>query len=130
MSLNNPIFAEGYVPAYQISSSPFLTSSNVSLGEIKEVEFNGVTRFFAVKNTGESSSVLSVGFTLNGLSQQNSNYFILSGSESFAGEFRIDRIFISGTSGTPTFSVIAGLTPISTGSFLRVTASNGFSGVG
>lgn len=131
MSLNNPYPHEGYVPAYQISAMPFVTSSNVSLGSIKEINFNGVTRFITIKNTGVSTSVLAVAFTYNGLSAANSNYFVLSGSEAFSGELRTDRLFVSGSSGASVpFNIVAGLTTIPTKNFLPITASNGFNGVG
>ena len=131
MTANNQFYmGEGYVPAYQISATPFVTSSNVALGQTKEITFRYVTQFLVVKNTGPTSSVLAVGFTANGLSTSNSNFFVLSGSESFAADLRVDRIFVSGSAGAPTFSVIAGLTGISDTRFLLVTASNGFNGVG
>lgn len=131
MTANNQFYmGEGYVPAYQISATPFVTSSNVILGQTKEITFRYVTQFLVVKNTGPTSSVLAVGFTANGLSDSNSNFFILSGSESFAADLRVDRIFVSGSSGAPSFSVVAGLTGISETRFLLVTASNGFNGVG
>lgn len=131
MSINNPTWGEGYVPAYQMSAMPYVTSSDVSLGATKQINFNYVTKFFTVKNTGASTSVIAIGFTQNGLLANNSNYFVLSGSESFSGEIRTSRIFISGSSGALTpFSLVAGLTNIPTSNFLTVTSSNGFSGVG
>lgn len=131
MALNNPYPHEGFVPAYQISAMPFVTSSNVTLGSIKQINFNGVTRFITIKNTGASSTVLAVAFTENGLKSSNSNYFILSGSEAFSGELRTDRLFVSGSSGTSVeFNIVAGLTTIPTKNFLLVTGSNGFGGVG
>lgn len=130
MSLNNPIWGEGYVPAYQLSATPFVTSSNVSLGQTKEITFGSVARFVTVKNTGGSSTVLAVGFTSRGLQPAQSNFFVLSGSESFSGDLRVDRLFVSGASGGPSFTIVAGLTPIQTGSFMTVTASNGHLGVG
>lgn len=131
MALNNPNQGEGFVSAYQISAMPFVTSSNVALGATKEINFGNVTRFIHVKNTGAASSVLAVAFTENGLKPANSNYYILSGSETFTGELRTDRIFVSGSAGASvTFSVAAGLTTISPRNFLLVTGSNGFSGVG
>jgi len=131
MTANNQFYmGENFVPAYQLSATPFVTSSNVTLGQIKEIRFGNVTRFLIVKNTGDASSVLSVGFTQSGLTPANSNYFLLSGSESFAAELRVDRVFVSGSSGSPTFTVIAGLTGVDPSRFLLVTASNGFAGVG
>lgn len=131
MSINNPTWGEGYVPAYQMSGMPYVTSSNVVLGDVKQISFSYVTKFFTVKNTGTSTSVISVGFTRNGLLSGNSNYFTLSGSEAFSGEIRTSTLFISGSVGASTsFSVVAGLTNIPVKNFLTVTASNGFSGVG
>ena len=131
MSLNHPVPHEGYVPAYQLSAIPYVTSSNVSLGATKEINFNTVTRFITIKNTGASSTVLAVAFTANGLKSANSNYFVLSGSEAFSGELRVDRVFLSGSAGaTVPFSVVAGLTTIPATNFLVVTGSNGFGGVG
>ena len=131
MSLNNPVLGEGYVPAYQISAVPFVTSSNVSLGEIREIRFDFVTRFFTVKNTGASTNVISIGFTQNGMSSTRSNFFTLSGSEAFSGEIRTSALFISGSAGATTpFTLVAGLTNIPVKNFLTVTGSNGYSGVG
>lgn len=131
MSLNNPYPHEGFVPAYQVSAMPFVTSSNVTLGSVKEINFGGVTRFITIKNVSASSTVLAISFTENGLKSANSNYFILSGSEAFSGELRTDRVFVSGSSGaTVVFNIVAGLTTIPTKNFLLVTGSNGFNGVG
>lgn len=130
MSLSNPVWGEGYVPAYQMSSTPFLTASSVTLGQVKEIPFQTVTRFFTLKNVSASTSVLAVAFTENGLKASNSNYFLLSGSESFSGEFKTDRLFLSGVAGTSNFNLIAGLTNIPKQNFQVITASNGFNGVG
>lgn len=131
MTDNNQFYmGEGYVPAYQMSATPFVTSSNVSLGQTKEIVFGYATKFLIVRNTGASNTILAVAFTQAGLTPAKSNYFILSGSESFAADLRVDRVFVSGSTGAPTFSVVAGLTGIPESRFLLVTASNGFSGVG
>lgn len=130
MSLSNPVWGEGYVPAYQMSSTPFLTASNVTQGQVKEIPFQTVSRFFTLKNVSASTSVMAVGFTENGFKVANANYFLLSGSESFSGEFKTDRLFLSGVAGTSNFNLIAGLTNIPKQNFQVITASNGFSGVG
>lgn len=131
MSLNNPYPHEGFVPAYQVSATPYVTSSTLTLGQIKEIKFNQVSRFIIVKNSGASTTAMAVGFTESGLKTTTANYFILSGSESFAADLRVDRIFVSGAVGaTTTFSVVAGLTSIPTTEFLLITGSNGFGGVG
>lgn len=129
--MNNPYIGEGYVPAYQMSASPWVTSSQVSLGQTVQLNFPQATRFLIVQNTGATNTAVAVGFTQNGLLSANSNYFTLSGTNSFSAELRVDRLFISGTVGASTsFTVIAGLTPIQRKDFMVVTASNGFSGVG
>jgi len=131
MSLNNPSMHEGFVPAYQVSAAPYVTSSNISLGQIKEFSFDYVTRFITIKNTSTTSTnTIAVAFTQNGLSAANSNYFPLSGSEAFSGELRVDRLFVSGSSGTSNFTIVAGLTSIPSRNFLVVTGSNGYTGVG
>jgi hypothetical protein len=129
MSLKAPYMGEGYVPAYQISATPFVTSSVVNLGQTVEIGFGNIANFVIVKNT-LAGSTLSVGFTENGLKTANSNYFNLAGDESFSANFRVDRIFLSGSSGNPTYTVVAGLTGIPTTQLLPVTASNGYRGVG
>lgn len=132
MSINNPIWGEGYVPAYQMSGMPYVTSSNVALGATRALTFDYVTKFVTVKNNSAvAGNVISVGFTQNGMVPGNSNFFVLSGSESFSAEVRTSRIYISGTNGASVpFSVVAGLTGIPVSNFLLVTSSNGFDGVG
>jgi len=129
MSLNNPVLGEGYVPAYQISAVPFVTASQVALGEVDQIDFPTVTRFITVKNF-TASTAIAVGFTQNGLKPANANFVTLSGSDSFSGEFRSSALFVSGAVGTASYQVIAGLTNIPVKNFLTVTGSNGYSGVG
>lgn len=129
--MQNTFYGEGYVPAYQMSASPFVTSSQVALGATVQLNFPQATKFLIVQNTGGTNTAVAVGFTQNGLKTANSNYFILSGTNSFSAELRVNRLFISGAVGASVpFTVVAGLTPIQSKDFLIVTASNGFSGVG
>lgn len=130
MSLNNPVLGEGYVPAYQISPVPYVTSSNVTLGATKSYTFPCVTKSIFVQNTAASSNVIAVAFTQNGLLPANSNFLILSGGQSLSQDVRTSALFISGSAGTSTFGVLAGLTSIPVKNFLAVTGSNGYSGVG
>ena len=131
MALNHPPQGEGYVSAYQISATPYVTSSTVALGSIREIVFPQVTRFITLKNMSTSTNTIAVGFTRLGLTAGNANYVILSGSESFSGELRTDRIFVSGSAGaTNNFTLLAGLTFIPSKMLTPITGSNGFSGVG
>ena len=131
MALNYPAQGEGYVSAYQISATPYVTSSTVSLGSVREIVFPQVTKFITLKNMSTSTNTIAVSFTRAGLTTANSNYFILSGSESFSGELRTDRIFISGSGGSSnTFTLLAGLTFIPSRMLTPITGSSGFEGVG
>ena len=130
MSLNNPVLGEGYVPAYQISPVPLVTSSNVTLGQTRGYNFEFVTKSIFVQNTAASTSVIAVSFTENGLRPTNSNFLVLSGGQSFTQDVRTSAIFISGSAGSSTFSFLAGLTNIPVKNFLTVTGSNGYTGVG
>jgi hypothetical protein len=130
MSLSNPVLGEGFVPAYQISPVPFVTSSNVNLGQTKSYNFDFVTKSIFVQNTAGTSTVLAIAFTQNGLKPSNSNFLILSGGQSYSDDIRTSALFISGAAGNPTFSFLAGLTSIPVKNFLTVTGSNGYTGVG
>ncbi len=130
MSLNNPVLGEGYVPAYQISPIPYVTSSNVTLGSTKSYSFPCVSKSIFIQNTAGSSSVIAVAFTQNGLLPANANFLVLSGGQTFSQDIRTSELFISGVAGTSTFSVLAGLTNIPVKNFLTVTGSNGYSSVG
>lgn len=130
MSLSNPIMHEGYVPAYQMSAVPYITSSLISIGQIQQIEFNQATRFFNVQNVGTvTTDEIAVAVTQNGFS--TGNCFTLGQGVSFRDELRTTRLFISCSSGTNMrYQVIAGLTGIPNNQFLIVTASNGHQGVG
>lgn len=132
MSLNYPVINEGYVPAYQMSAVPYVTSSLISAGQVHMISFPQVTRFFNVQNVGTvATDNLAVSFTQNGLVPANSNYFSIGQGVSFRDELRTTQLFISCSSGTNVcYQVIAGLTNISDRQFLVVTASNGHAGVG
>ena len=130
MSLNNPVLGEGFVPAYQISPVPFVTSSSVTQGQVRGYNFDFVTKSLFVLNTSAAANVIAIAFTQNGLKPENSNFLILSGGQSFDKDIRTSAVFISGSSGTATYSLLAGLTSIPIKNFLTVTGSNGYTGVG
>lgn len=128
--MNNTYYGEGYVPAYQLSAMPWVTSSQVTLGQTNQHNFGSVSRFLQIRNNSAAASVLAVGFTQAGLSSTKNNYFVVSGTQSVDLEMRTDRLFISGVAGTSNYSLIVGLTSIQQKDFLVVTGSNGFTGVG
>jgi hypothetical protein len=130
MSLYNPLMGEGFVPAYQISSTPWVTSSLVALGEIKQYTFPYVTRFVNIQNVATGSGdVINVAFTSRGF--QTGNYFTLKQNTTLNADIRTDRIFISGSLGTNIkHEVLAGLTGVFAAQFQIITGSSGFQGVG
>lgn len=130
MGLSYPVINEGYVPAYQASAIPYITSSQISAGEIHQINFNQVTRFFNVQNVGTvTTDTIAVSMTQNGLT--TGNYFTLGQGVSFRDELRTICLFISCSRGTDVpYQVIAGLTNIPQNQFLPITASNGHQGVG
>ena len=130
MSLNNVVIGEGFVPAYQISPVPFVTSSNVTLGQVKGYNFPFVSKSIFIQNTSGTGAILAISFTRNGLLPVNSNFLILSGGQSFSQDVRTTSLFVSGVAGSSTFSMLAGLTSIPDKNFLTVTGSNGYASVG
>lgn len=125
MSVNYPIAHENYVPAYQTSATPFVTASSVTTTD--SVSFPYVSRFFTVQN--RSAFELRVGFTQLGV--QGSNYFVVPSGSQVGGEFKVDRLFLSSSTGAAiNYVVLAGLTGIKLTQFTTVTGSNGFGGVG
>jgi len=110
----------GYVPSYQASSVPYLTSSLAipdNNSEPIEISFQTVTRFVIITNTysGTQNRPMRFGFSENGIKGvENNNYAVLNNGESFEGSFKVSKVFllsdsVFGTSG----SIVAGLTDIS-----------------
>jgi hypothetical protein len=132
MGLSYPVLNEGYVPAYQASAVPFITSSFITTGQVHEITFPKVTRFFNIQNVGAGANdTISVAVTQNGLSAANANFFSVVKGTSFRDELRTTKLFISCSNGTNIrYQVIAGLTNIPSSQFLLLTGSNGHSGVG
>jgi hypothetical protein len=130
VGLSYPIINEGYVPAYQASAVPYITSSLISNGQVQQVTFSQVTRFFNVQNVGTvTTDEIAVSVTQRGLT--TGNYFTLGQGVSFRDELRTTQLFISCSSGTNVrYQIIAGLTNISANQFLLITGSNGHQGVG
>lgn len=133
MSLDWPKPHHGFVPEYQVSSWPYVTSSIIpSNGDIREIQFPGVTRWIKIHNGDHGgSSVLSFGFTQNCFKAVNSNYFRLHAGEMTERlELKCTKIFVTADTNSTPFSIIAGYTGVQTGSFPVLTGSAGWSGVG
>ena len=69
MALNWPKMGPNYVPAYQISGLPFVTSSAAgeltNTGNVVKITFPFVTSNIAVTAVGADQGILRVGFTEN-----------------------------------------------------------------
>lgn len=105
----------GNAASYQVSGIPWVSSSlsvPASGSTPLEISFPQVTKSIIVKNASTGSVQMRVGFSENGV-KNTSNFFILSGGESFAADLKVTRVYLMSNNGTAlTASVIAGLTNI------------------
>lgn len=112
MPLDNPRGGIGYAAEFQSSALPWVTSSVApGAGSPQGYSFPKVTRFVCVSCLGASSGSLSFGFTYNGV-KTSSNKYILNGGQSVTLEVRVKELWLQGETGTPAFSVCAGLTTV------------------
>jgi len=122
MAINHQILRGiGYLPSYQASAVPFLTSSlvvPVSTSEPIEINFSTITRFITVTNTNaidDPNYPLRFGFSRNGIKGvENNNYIVLNNGDSFEGAFKVTSIFLLSDSFvySSSGSIVAGLTDI------------------
>ena len=122
-----------YVPAYQVSGVPYVTSSLQNLGAngslsttVKQVDFPYATRFFFVENHGPVP--MRVGFTENGVNGKGSgdvsNYFIVAASGSSPRlEIRCKSLFLRAEYAKTAFSITAGLSGVDAGDFPVLTGT-------
>ena len=132
MSLNWPTSDEYYVPAYQMSSLPYLTSSIISNGEVHVYKFPFVTSFINIANIGSTNvDKICLAFTSRGLQSDVGNYITLSQGDTISHSIRTTELYISCSAGSSVdYQVFCGLTTIPSRNFLRITGSNGHAGVG
>lgn len=130
MSMNWPTNGEHFVPSYQISALPYLSSSLISNGQIQKHEFPLVTTFIDVANKGSvSTDKIALAFTENGF--KTGNYVTLDQGDTVHHNVRCDVLYVSCSSGaTVDYQIFCGMTNIPAFNFLRLTGSNGHPGVG
>jgi hypothetical protein len=132
-----------FVPAYQVSGIPFVTSSAAT--EVTAtpicVKLPAVSRFISVFNL-HSTAQLRVGFSNNGIQGNGlvsgssapgaANYFIVGGGSSTGVlDIRCKEIWFMRDAGDSVgFSLMAGLTGIKPSEFPILTGSSGIKGVG
>ena len=130
MSTNWPKPHHGHASEYQVSSWPFLTSSNVGTSAV-EIRFPYVTRWVSV-GCNTSMKTVSFGFSQLGTNGTVTNNFFTVPNGVVAGPFEVKctSLWIKGSDTSVAFSVAAGLTNVKDGDFPAITGSNGFAGVG
>tara|TARA_R110001599_G_scaffold240149_1_gene439693 strand:- start:133 stop:609 length:477 start_codon:yes stop_codon:yes gene_type:complete len=130
-----------FVPAYQLSGVPYVTSSAAGMNE-ERIDFPQATRFIIVQNHGRetgdgtSKAGLRVGFTAHGVNVHGSsgkNYFTVPVSGSTGRlELRCKTLFIRADSiaaGTKVkFDVLAGLSAVDAGEFPILTGTMALTG--
>ena len=132
MSINNRVKqGANFVPAYEVSGVPYVTSSaaNEVVTKAIRVKFPYVTRFFVVQNT--SDNWIRVGFTENGVTgtlgaHETNNYLLVSGNQATPRlELRCKELWFAADSGLApaSFSLIAGLTGIEKTQFPVLTGA-------
>jgi len=125
-----------FVPAYQVSGVPFVTSSlgtDLTTSPV-QIDFPYATRFFIVNNIG--TVPIRIGFTENGVNAKGqgevSNYFLLAASGSTGRlEIRCKSLFIRTHTTTGGYTLLAGLSGVDAGDFpvLTGTVSGSTNGV-
>ena len=115
-----------FVPAYQVSGVPFVTSSTGVTTTVQRIAFPQATRFFQITNTGDTH--IRFGFSENGVNGNPANqnhYFILSGGVSTERlELRCKELFIRADSvANASFSLIAGMSGVDASQFPTLTGS-------
>ena len=95
-----------HVGAYQVSGRPFVTGG-VNAATTTKVEFPATTRWLYVLN--QSTDPVRVGFSQNGV--ENNNFFEVSGNGGTSAvlELKIGELWLSGSNYV---QVVAGLTNI------------------
>lgn len=134
MSLDNPKGGFGYAAEFQSSALPWVTSSvSPANGSPVYYPFQTVSRFVYIANLGATTDQVSLAFTKNGM--KNGAKVTLNAGQSMMFEWRCAGVWIQGETGTPKFSLGAGLTTIAAGempllSGTNADGSNGWAGVG
>jgi len=133
MSLHWAPPGEFNVGNYQVSSIPYLTSSQLSAGETREIQFPRVTRFVFLQNNSAAGNTIAMGFTENGTKgnpTSNTNNFVVAGGGSVKLDLRLKSLFLSASAGTAEFSLVAGLTEIQPEMLGLLSGSRGYKGIG
>ncbi len=123
-----------FVPNYQLSGIPFVTSSSGLGTTPAEISFPYATKSVKVTNTGNQA--IRFGFSANGVNEKEGCFYYLIPAAD-AGtmptvdfDVRCKSVFLRSDTSTSGFALYAALTPIGSGSFPVITGSNSFDSVG
>jgi hypothetical protein len=114
MPLDNPRGGFGLSAEYQCSALPWVSSS-VATSTAQEIHFNYITRFISLTNLDSTNSIY-LGFSQNGVNGVvTNNYATIPKGATLTLEWRVTKIWIKAPTGTPAYSLAAGLTTIPAG---------------
>lgn len=119
MPLNHTKPHHGDSVAYGASALPWVTSS-VAGTDPQRWDFPKVTKYVTVRNT-HSASAIAIGFTHAGV--LGTNRFVIPAGESETFDLRIRDLWVVADSGSPEYSLLAGLTVIDRSDFPVLTGS-------
>jgi hypothetical protein len=125
MSLDNPSPGIGSVVEFSVSPWPWVTSSNAApaTGSPVRVDFPRVTKTIVITNTsGTSTDSLSFGFSRAGVVTTN-NKFVVKAGQTVTIDVKTNVLFLQSESGTPAYSIFAGLTSIFANQMPLLTSS-------
>lgn len=118
--LKHPQSSLGAVGEFAVSALPWVTGSTSST-TTQKWEFPYVTKTIMVRNLGSSTDQLAIGFSAAGVS--GSNRFVVPAGVSETFDVRCKEIFVCAVSGTPAYSLYAGLTVIDSAHMPTLTGS-------
>jgi len=98
---------------YIVSGVPFISGSESSGSGAFEITFPMITQWIVVSN--DSDTDMEIGFTAAGVGG-NQAYTVQANTSTPKLELRVKSIFVKPGAGSKTYSVMAGLTGITTGS--------------
>jgi hypothetical protein len=118
---------------YECSGTPWCLTVTLATSSVTKLKFPTVTRWIqVVNNDSTATNTAIIGFTENGVnSNPSANHFIVDGSTSSGRlELRCIELFLKAGAGTPSVSIIAGVTQIPHNRMFPMTGSGDISGVG
>lgn len=131
MSLQWPNAGTNSVETYIISGIPFVINGTTAATATR-IAFPCVTNFISVKNTASGgTTVLLVAFTENGINDNpsgiNRRFSLAEGAERNL-VLRVKELWVSASSGAPTYDVVAGMTHVLPNQFPTITGTLDVSG--